>query len=653
MAPTQLFLSCVSAEFGSYRDGLRHNLDLPDVAVKIQEDFIAGGVPTLDKLDTYIQACDAVIHLVGDGLGSTAKPRSLDYLRGTYPDLAQRFPSLAPFLDDESGELSYTQWEAWLALLHGKKLLICVPGAGVPRTEGFQMGGQEQALQQAHLQRLRGLEAYPEVQFLNLDQLTWKIQQALYQELRLSTSQIAKPRSDWVWPKAWDFRIYRNEKREGFVGREWLFEEVRAWATNPRSEQALLIGADYGIGKSAFLAQLIETGAAGIPLAAEHFCTSEQAATLTPGLFVRSLAAQLAKAIPAYRQALEADDAKDLRDWLDDANRDPARALEQAVLATLVALDPAPERQLLVVDALDESQDPAAVEPGSSTTIVGMLVRYAKRLPPWLKLLGTSRRRPNILRSLRGSFSLKEIDPEDSRNLKDLLNYAERRCQQSPLKDIIQASELTPFDIATLLSSQQQSAGKFLYVTLVLNDLESQLFPLSNQIDLNSLPLGLDQFYTHSFQSRFHTCQAYEQVAPVLAVIAEAREPLGRGELSAIMGCTEHQIGIILMPLRDLLRFRPMTVERDGVRIQDVLYSFDHLSLALWLSEVDEDHILPRAGRFAIDRPVAAQRIRAWALAEANKESAHTWPYLVHHLADHLIGNERRNVITRMLVQFT
>jgi hypothetical protein len=220
MAPTQLFLSRVSAEFGSHRGGLRHNLDLPDVAVKIQEDFIAGGVPTLDKLDTYIQACDAVIHLVADGLGSTAKLRSFDYLRSTYPDLVQRFPSLAPFLNDESDGLSYTQWEAWLALLQGKKLLICVPGAGVPRTQGFQMGGEEQALQQDHLQSLRCLEAYPEVQFLNLDQLTWKIQQALYKELRLPISQIAKPRSDWVWPKAWDFSIYRNVKPEGCQGRE-------------------------------------------------------------------------------------------------------------------------------------------------------------------------------------------------------------------------------------------------------------------------------------------------------------------------------------------------------------------------------------------------------------------------------------------------
>jgi hypothetical protein len=65
MARLQLFLSTVSVEFRNYREVLRHNLNLPDVTIQIQEDFIAGGVPTLDKLDLYIRQCDAVIHLVG------------------------------------------------------------------------------------------------------------------------------------------------------------------------------------------------------------------------------------------------------------------------------------------------------------------------------------------------------------------------------------------------------------------------------------------------------------------------------------------------------------------------------------------------------------------------------------------------------------
>ena len=47
----QLFLSCVSDEFGGYRDALRGALTRPNVEVKIQEDFKALGGDTLIKLE--------------------------------------------------------------------------------------------------------------------------------------------------------------------------------------------------------------------------------------------------------------------------------------------------------------------------------------------------------------------------------------------------------------------------------------------------------------------------------------------------------------------------------------------------------------------------------------------------------------------------
>lgn len=43
-------------------------------------------------------------------------------------------------------------------------------------------------------------------------------------------AQPSPARRDWSWPTAWEFRSYREEKRRQFVGRAWLFEEVRAWA---------------------------------------------------------------------------------------------------------------------------------------------------------------------------------------------------------------------------------------------------------------------------------------------------------------------------------------------------------------------------------------------------------------------------------------
>jgi tetratricopeptide (TPR) repeat protein len=193
LARIQLFLSSVSAEFKGYREVLRHNLNLPDVTIQIQEDFIAGGIPTLDKLDLYIRECDAVIHLVGDGLGSLGKPRSLAYLNEHYPDLGSRLPPLGGFLAADGPSLSYTQWEAWLALLHGRKLLICVPTPEAPREEGFTCDPQHQVLQQEHLARLRGFEVYPEVSFRSIDHLTWQIQSSLFLELRTAAGQIRRP----------------------------------------------------------------------------------------------------------------------------------------------------------------------------------------------------------------------------------------------------------------------------------------------------------------------------------------------------------------------------------------------------------------------------------------------------------------------------
>ena len=54
----RIFLSAVSDEFRDYRDQLRRDLTRQNVEVKVQD----LGTVTLDKLDAYIAACDAVIH---------------------------------------------------------------------------------------------------------------------------------------------------------------------------------------------------------------------------------------------------------------------------------------------------------------------------------------------------------------------------------------------------------------------------------------------------------------------------------------------------------------------------------------------------------------------------------------------------------------
>src|SRR5438874_2137000 len=119
----RIFLSTVSDEFRRYRDLLGTDLTRHNVEVKVQEDFRDLGGETLDKLDVYIAHCDAVVHLVGDMTGSYPGERGLSALLAKYPDLPTKLPPLSAALKDGVA-VSYTHWGAWLALYHGKLLLI-------------------------------------------------------------------------------------------------------------------------------------------------------------------------------------------------------------------------------------------------------------------------------------------------------------------------------------------------------------------------------------------------------------------------------------------------------------------------------------------------------------------------------------------------
>jgi hypothetical protein len=175
----KIFLSIVSDEFRAYRDQLRADLTRHNVEVKVQEHFKDYGGVTLEKLDIYISACDAVVHLVGDMTGAAAKPASTQAILTKYPDITERLPPLRKPL--ERGEdISYSQWEAWLALCHGKALLIAQADKGAPRGPNYKSTEISRAAQQAHLDRLRAVERYPGCTFSSPDQLAkWILSTAI------------------------------------------------------------------------------------------------------------------------------------------------------------------------------------------------------------------------------------------------------------------------------------------------------------------------------------------------------------------------------------------------------------------------------------------------------------------------------------------
>ena len=166
----RIFLSTVSDEFRDYRDQLRGDLTRHNVEVKVQEDFKDSGTVTLDKLDLYITNCDAVVHLVGDMTGARAGPRSTRSMLAKYPDLPERLPPLRQPLADGLA-VSYTQWEAWLALYHGKLLVIAKADDAAPRGPRYAPTDDSRAAQQEHLARFAAVERYPGGTFSGPDNL--------------------------------------------------------------------------------------------------------------------------------------------------------------------------------------------------------------------------------------------------------------------------------------------------------------------------------------------------------------------------------------------------------------------------------------------------------------------------------------------------
>ncbi len=222
MAIANLFISAVSAEFAPYRDALRRDLTQPEVSVAVQEDFIASGSVTLDKLDVYLRACHGVVHLVGDMTGAMAGEPSVALIRQRYPELAQRLPMLAPFLAPSGPGLPYTQWEAWLALAHGKRLIVCAPEAAAPRHERYATDDAQRRLQQEHVARLRQAGRHVEFRFADAS--------------RLAVQVLRTPIGELVRQAQGAPRNLPRAPNRFFTGREALLRELaQAFGSLPRA----------------------------------------------------------------------------------------------------------------------------------------------------------------------------------------------------------------------------------------------------------------------------------------------------------------------------------------------------------------------------------------------------------------------------------
>lgn len=131
-----IFLSTVTAEFGPLRKRLAALVQRTKQRhVRHQDDFIQRGNLTLHVLEEEIRSSGVVLHVIGAESGSVPPAEQVAALLERRKDFATRFPEVTQLA--RQTQVTYTQWEAWLALYFHKSLCrYLVPGrfpsAGVP-----------------------------------------------------------------------------------------------------------------------------------------------------------------------------------------------------------------------------------------------------------------------------------------------------------------------------------------------------------------------------------------------------------------------------------------------------------------------------------------------------------------------------------------
>jgi tetratricopeptide (TPR) repeat protein len=322
----KVFLSTVSDEFGAYRDQLRTDLTRHNVEVKVQEDFKDLGRGILDELDVYIAHCDCVVHLAGEMTGSAPLKRDVDALLVKHPDLVADLPPLGEALRD-GVDVSYTQWEAWLALYHRKPLLIAKAADEAARGPKHAPTDASRAAQAAHLARLKAVGRYPGCTFTSPDNLAKQIAYSVILDLLAKARAEGTPRR----PKNLPFASLGSL----FKGREQELDKLhKALSADAGAATAIVGRALHGLG-----------GIGKTRLAVEYALKHESEHSAL--LFLR---ADAPAALETSLAALAGPDMLDLPEK--DAREDAAKS---AAARGWLAAHPG---WLMIVDNVD---DPAAV----------------------------------------------------------------------------------------------------------------------------------------------------------------------------------------------------------------------------------------------------------------------------------------------------
>lgn len=411
------------------------------------------------------------------------------------------------------------------------------------------------------------------------------------------------------WPLAQSFVQHIEEKSEGFTGRELLQQRVLDWLGAAKAEQVMLIAAPFGVGKSAFMAHLCRTLAGRGMKTAVHFCRFDAQDTLEPGKIVRSLAAQFAADVQAYRDALAA--GSEAQRALAAADTDARTAWSRGVVDLLMRLaDLKPDQpHVVLIDGLDESLELHNAQAGGKGSLLDLvLMASASRLPPWVRVIISSREVPQLGGRTDSFKRIDMLGNHGLENREDLVQYVRSRCRHERVQQLLQQASREEHEFVQRLADLCE--GKFLLAQYLMNEAQKSDFDAAALDRLlrrsRDIP-GMDAFYESVFDRRVSDNAKLDpaRVAAVLGVVVVALDPLPEAAIADVLAdarITAGDVRAVVDALGGLLK----SDGQGGI-------TFDHFSIEQWLDPTKEEgqrNGRAKAGAHAIDRPASTERLQ-------------------------------------------
>jgi len=357
-----------------------------------------------------------------------------------------------------------------------------------------------------------------------------------------------------------DFSSYVAEKTYGFVGRQWVFDEINNFLNgNPRGY--FFLRGDPGIGKTSLAAQMVKKNGY-----LHHFNLISEGIN-KPSSFLKNISAQLIASYSLEYLHIPPDASEDAG-FLIKLFAEVSRKLRPD------------EKCVILIDALDEV-DVSGLADGANRLYL------PKIIPDGIFIIVTLRDDEKILPRVDCQKSELIIKHDSSKNIADLKDYIFAYITENDLTRYIRANDLKLQEFVNLIA--ERSEGNFMYLRYVLPEITNGAYVERKP---SEIPVGLKGYYEDHWQRmKGHDLSRwFDYKLPTLVGLTVAQEPISVDEIAFLTKLKKGQVYEVLNEWKQFIHVENNEFERQRIT-QYRLYHLSFLEFIAAKQEVADERV--------------------------------------------------------------